>query len=500
MLYICTMKMRTWRMYHKIVGLGISIFLMLFCVSGILLNHKSGISNINVDRSFLPSAYQYHNWNKGALRGTVDISQPGDSAVLFYGTTGIWQYKQSQKRFFDFNQGFPFGADSRNIRAVVVLPGGQLFAINDSHLYQQGLHSTWGHVMLPLENENLSDLTTRGDTLVVVGRSHLFLSVAPYTSFSTITITQPDGYKPSMSLFRLLWGLHSGKILGVVGRFLIDLVAFVLLFLMLSGWLHWLFPKYINGIKKEGNRKRMAVMTMKQNRRLHEFVGRKTIWITLFVAVSGWMLRPPMMIPLTLIKLPTIQGTSLYGDNAWDDKLRMLRYDADQNDWLLSTSDGFYSLPNLHAVPKRIESVSMVSSMGVNVLQMDEYENWLIGSYSGMYIWNRYEDLVVDYFTGERVDPKASLSASSRVVSGYIATPYSMRSVVEYEAGTECVEQPEILNTAPVSLRFLASEIHTGRIYSLFSGATLCCVFILGALICWGIWSGWEVRRKKRDR
>lgn len=499
MLYICSMKMRTWRTYHKFVGLGISVFLMLFCISGILLNHKSGISNVDVDRSLLPSAYRYHNWNKGSLRGTVDILQNGDSAVIFYGTTGMWQYKWNQQRFFDFNQGLAFGADSHNIRSVVALPGGQLFAINETQLYRLGLHSAWGRMTLPLKGEELSDLTAHDDTLVVVGRSHIFLSVPPYKDFKTITLASPKNYKPRISLFRVLWGLHGGSILGEVGRFLIDLVAFILIFLMISGWIHWLFPKYLAHIKSEGYRKHMALMTMKQNRRLHEFIGRKTIWITLFVAVSGWVLRPPMMIPLTLINVPNILGILHHDNNAWSDKLRMLRYDSEKGDWLLATSEGFYSLPTLHSTPVRIESVPPVSTMGVSVFQRDEYGNWLIGSYSGMYVWNRYENMVIDYFTADRIEPAASFLVSSRAVSGYISAPSSMRAVVEYEAGTDVVKQPEILNTAPVSLRFLAAEIHSGRIYTFFSGATIVCILILGALICWGIWSGWEVRHRKRS-
>jgi hypothetical protein len=483
-------------MYHKFVGLGVSLFLMLFCVSGILLNHKSGISNINVERSFLPSSYQYDHWNKGSLRGTVDISQPGDSAVLFYGNTGIWQFKWPQERFFDFNQGLPFGAEGHDIRAVVKLHDGQLFAINETHLYQQGLHSTWGEVALP-GDEELSDLTKHRDTLIVVGRSHLFVAVAPYTHFETVTILQPEDYKPRVSLLQIVWELHSGSILGVAGRVVMDIIAIVLLFLLLSGWFQWLFPKYIHRIKGHGYRKHMAIMTMKQNRRLHEFVGRKTIWVTLFIAVTGWMLRPPMVIPLTILKFPAIPGFTHF-DNAWHEKLRMIRYDRDQNDWILSTSDGFYALPTLDSTPVRIATIPSVCSMGTNVLCRDEYDNWLIGSYSGMYVWSRYEDIVLDYFTGNRIDLSASFNGSGQAVSGYISVPYSFSSVVEYETGTESVAQPEIINSSPVSLRFLASEIHTGRIYTLFSGASVFCVFLVGGLICWGIWSGWEVRHRRK--
>lgn len=35
------MKKGTWRKQHKWLGIGLSFFMLMFCVSGILLNHRS---------------------------------------------------------------------------------------------------------------------------------------------------------------------------------------------------------------------------------------------------------------------------------------------------------------------------------------------------------------------------------------------------------------------------------------------------------------------------
>ena len=45
-----------------------TLFVLLFCVSGILLNHRSLIKNVNVSRKYLPGRYEYHDWNGGLLR------------------------------------------------------------------------------------------------------------------------------------------------------------------------------------------------------------------------------------------------------------------------------------------------------------------------------------------------------------------------------------------------------------------------------------------------
>jgi len=52
-----------------------------------------------------------------------------------------------------------------------------------------------------------------------------------------------------------------------------------------------------------------------------------TIVLTLFTAITGWALRPPVMIPLTMNNTHPLPGTVLASDNAWYDCLRMIRYD-----------------------------------------------------------------------------------------------------------------------------------------------------------------------------
>ena len=48
------MKRKTWRKYHKWIGIIITFFLVMFCLSGIVLNHRQLFSDINVSRGILP--------------------------------------------------------------------------------------------------------------------------------------------------------------------------------------------------------------------------------------------------------------------------------------------------------------------------------------------------------------------------------------------------------------------------------------------------------------
>ena len=128
----------------------------------------------------------------------------------------------------------------------------------------------------------------------------------------------------------------------------------------------------------------------------HDIIGRKTILFTIFICLTGWCLRPPLMIAGVLTRVPPLPFTALDDPNAWADKLRALRYDSLAGDWLLSTSDGFYSMKTLSSVPQKLEDAPPVSIMGVNVFRRGGGEEWLVGSFRGLYRWDRSSGGVYD--------------------------------------------------------------------------------------------------------
>ena len=94
------MNKRTWRKQHKWIGIGMTFFLLMFCVSGILLNHRSLIKDVDVSRKYLPSNYKYEKWSGGLLRGTFAL----DNKVLLYGNSGIWQTDSTASFFADLDR------------------------------------------------------------------------------------------------------------------------------------------------------------------------------------------------------------------------------------------------------------------------------------------------------------------------------------------------------------------------------------------------------------
>ena len=65
------MKRKTWRKNHKWIGIIITFFLVMFCLSGIVLNHRQLFSDINVSRGILPGQYYFNKCNNGLQRGKL---------------------------------------------------------------------------------------------------------------------------------------------------------------------------------------------------------------------------------------------------------------------------------------------------------------------------------------------------------------------------------------------------------------------------------------------
>lgn len=474
------MKKITWRKHHKWFGIVFSLFMLLFCISGIILNHRTAVANVNISRQWLPESFQFNNWNNGLLRGTTPITTTDNKqAVLLYGAGGIWLTDSTARKFTDFNNGMPQGADYRNIRSCVQLRNGAVFAAGAFGLYQLASNNKWQKIPIEMDDgERISDITSHGDSLIVVGRSHLYVTLAPYNNFESLTLKTPDNYDSKVSLFRTVWLIHSGELFGIIGKLIIDAVAIILIVLCITGILFWLMPK------------RLTLL-------LHDRFGRYTIVLTLFVCLTGLTLRPPLLIALAMSRVPAVPYSKLDSKNAWNDRLRMLRYDDMASEWLLSSSEGFYSLKSLTDIPQHLKQTPPVSVMGITVFKNVGNHNWLIGSFSGMYIWNRDYNMIVDYFTAAKSPATAGAPFGNVAVAGYTNDFNSKSTVVEYGAGNNFAPMPDSMRYLPMSLWAVALEVHTGRIFTALGSGTMLYIFFAGLIAIWCLWSGYKIRQKR---
>lgn len=475
------MKKQTWRKHHKWLGIGVCLFMFLFCVSGVVLNHRSLVQDVNVSRRWLPSRYEFKDWNGGLLRGTVRL----DDRVLVYGNGGMWLADSVGPDFEDFNTGLPCGADYRQIRNVVKCPNGSLFAVSAAGVYRFGIHGQWHSVQLPSDDERLTDITACGDSLVVVGRSNVYVSLPPYKDFKKISLCAPDGYDGRVAAFRTVWLLHSGELFGTTGKIIVDILALVLIVLCVTGIMYWLLPK----MHSKGRTLRWSYL-------IHDRVGRYSIVLTLLLCITGWCLRPPVMVALVKSKVAALPCTVLKSDNAWADKLRMVRYDEAFGDWIISTSEGFYSLSSLYDKPHKVKNAPNVSVMGLNVWQRDAAGQWLCGSFSGLTVWNRQKGTSLDYYTHKPTPKSSGMPFGKQAISGYSSDFAGKPFATDYYEGTKAISQPDALKDLPMSLWNVALELHSGRLL-MGSIATYVFIFFAGFFCIWCLWSGYKVRSRR---
>lgn len=561
MMYLCNPKMNvmarlkynfTWKKYHRWLGLVLSVFMLVFCVSGIILNHREVFSDCEVSRKWLPASYHIKNFNNGVVKGTVvkksaahSLSSENCDSVLAYGCAGVFLTDSRLSTWQDFNAGLPESIDERNVRHVVKAKDGSLWcaALRDVYRYDENSHR-WKKVELPGNEERIMDVALAKDSMTVVAltRSRVF-TIVPFVQYGEIgkigksssetyrveskIIPAPKKYEPKTTLFKLVWHLHSGEFFGLPGKLVVDAIALVLIVLSITGILLFILPYGIRRAKKLAAKARMKRLGKQfaWNMKWHNKIGYVTIVLTLWIAITGMCLRPPLMVPLVLSKLSQAVGED---GNVWQDKLRAIRWDAVQGDWLVSTSEGFLRVDeDFSQAPKMLpdDECPKLSPMGVTVWESDGKGGWIVGSFRGIYRWNPVNhslNQILDYFTGKPSEETSMIPISDNLVCGYSEDFLGGKPLVfDFAKGVEdakgqavalCNDEPKksrneesmsdlICETAPMSLWTVALELHVGRCYSPFLGPLSdLFVFLSGLLITLVFLSGYIISHRRRKK
>lgn len=486
----------TWKNFHRWAGLIVAVFILVFSVSGIILNHRAAVRSCNVSRSLLPASYRIKDYNNGVVRGTVSI---GQDSLLAFGTCGVWLTDPGFNNTSDFNKGLPKGADNRSIRNIVKTADGNIWCASQFGLYELK-NGIWQEITLSENDERLSDVTLSNDNegIVVVTRSSVY-TLSDKTEPRKLELKVPENESNKVTLFKTIWHLHSGELFGTVGKIIVDLAAVILIFLSLTGIALFILPYSIKAKIRKGIRSSSTTKIFRWNFRWHNSIGVYTFVFTLLIAVTGACLRPPLMIPFVLTKTNPLPRSSLDKDNFWHDKLRAIRWDTTSARWLLSTSEGFYSLASLDDTPVAFpkEKSPQVSPMGINVFHEERPGQWIIGSFSGIYRWNLFDGTCHDYFTGEKIDSnRRSYGLADNLTCGYSADTFKP-VVFDYSKGTqELPNMDEDLRNHPISLWNVALELHVGRCYSPFLGPVSdLFVFLAGVIISLVLISGYIIHK-----
>lgn len=473
---------------HRYLGIPLCVLLLLASISGILLNHRSLLLSLDAPSWLVPSSYTYTNWNNGALRGSLTV----DSLRYYFGGAGIYvQAKDGNTPMQDDTNGIREGGDEKRIIAMCQDNLGRLWAASQFRLYRkQG--TLWQEQTLPKESgERITDLVAHSNQVYALSRSFVYrYQTSQPNKWERVELAKPDDYTGRLSLFRLMWALHSGEYFGKAGILFVDFIAVVVIILCITGLLY-------NQLRLLLRSTRLKSLLSKENKQLasrglvsqykwHDKLGRMLFIPTLFVLLSGAFLRPPLMIPLAITELKPWKISHLYSDNPWHESLRAMRYSPEQEQWILSTSRGFYTLATFSDKPDRWHVQPPISPMGINVFERLGAGDWLIGSFSGLYRVSTHPSAqhpIIDYTSGKPYNPKERRSpVSDNPIAGLAyAGVNDLPYIVSYTYGTSLlrpaagrprdhgqgatIPQPASVQMQRMSLWQYALEVHTGRVF-----------------------------------
>lgn len=473
-------KISRLRALHKWPALVLSVFIILYSLSGIVMNHREFFSSIDISRKHLNRDYKYYNWNNAAVRSGLTIS--GDSALL-YGNIGIWLTKDNYHTFSDFNAGFPKGVDNRKIFKVFKSAGGNLYAGTLFGLYYyQNDSQSWRKIDIPLKDKRIIGILQKDSQVLIHNRTELFAfnDNPEQAVFTKLNIPAPINHTKKIGLFQTLWQIHSGEVFGLPGKLFVDLLGIIFIFFAVSGLILFFTPSLIRSWKQKIKIKNQLSKTRQFNRKWHNKLGRWTIIFLLICTFTGMFLRPPFLIFIAHSKVPQIKFTNLDQPNPWFDKLRSIIFDEENRTFLFATSDGFFATDaNLIQPLKRFLVEPPFSVMGVNVFEKTTSGEYLVGSFSGLYKWVPEYNYIEDYVTNQ---PTVGFSGfgppvGNFAITGYLKDQLSDEFFFDYSIGayplkskSHFVEMPHEIEKSPISLWNFSLEIHTGRFYKSFLG------------------------------
>ncbi len=500
--------LRWFKKYHKWPGIIFALFILLFAVSGIIMNHRSLFSSMDLNRKWLPGNYKYNNWNTAALKSVEKISS---DSLLVYGNIGVWKTDSLLNSFSDFNKGFPKGIDNRRIYSLLSTRNNRLFAGTLFGLYEYD--TEWKKIALPVKEERIVKIIEKNDSLLVLTRSGLLVANtnAKTLVFSKINVLPGEDSDNKVSLFRTVWVIHSGEIYGIAGKLLVDLVGLIFIFVTLSGLFYWLAPHLLKRVQASAKSriKRINRFSLTWHNRL----GYWSILILLLTTTTGMFLRPPLLIAIGNSEVNKLKHSKLDDPNPWDDKFRDLLFDETLNRFVVATSDGiYYSDDQFGSILRKYRVQPPVSIMGINVFEKISTGEYLVGSFSGIYKWIPEQGIVIDYFTKLPLNQgSASGSPFGAIsVSGLITKPNGHQYLFDYAAGaipmgdseSFAAMTDEVIKSSPISLWNTSQEIHTGRIWEFIAGPFYILVVPLTGLasvliLITGFFAWWIPYRRK---
>lgn len=483
--------------FHKYFGLVLILFIAWMSFSGVLLNHPDLISGVNIPAFLTPNQYHYKSWNRSSLIELQYLKQNPETAIGC-GKAGVWITYDGGNTFTSYNEGLP--------ESLYYLKTADLFVFEDGNtlflagtkggLYKRYLDdSKWVSVDLPLPDADIKKILHINDRLVLFSDSDVFSSAFPAEKFHFEKVTaSQESESEYVSLVDLFFELHSGSIWGFPGKLLFDLAGIILFFLSVSAFYSWYYPwkrkkQKPFGIQSSGRVRRMFKWFFKYHLKL----GIWAALVLLIFGVTGFFMRPPMLVALTNGRISKVLYPGHLDENPWHGKINNALYNKSKNQIVIETTDGFWQGKADFSEPFHKYKMNVpVFVMGTTVFENIDSVTCLVGSYNGLFRYNSKTDISYDLLTQREADNISSVMPADIMITGYFITPDDEVFITSHEKGLLPVDNaqtngrfqmPEEASQIGFPMWNWLFEIHNGRFFKDWIGGFYILIIPLGSLL-----------------
>lgn len=481
------------RWLHKVLGLILIPFLIWMSISGIILNHPELMAQIDVPSWLIPSPYKIDNWNRSSIIGTVQTS---DRSIYLYGKKGVWHVANTNSIRF-LGNGFPESAFLQKTYHLILLTQGKdslLLAATDGGLFFSHLKDLeWHEIPLPGKAEKLKKILFVQNSLLVIGESNLYrCSLEQFPGPFTIVTPNRLENEKRITLVQLFFDLHDGKVWGLLGRLLMDLMGLIIIFASITGFYVWFWPwrtKKLATVRF----KPQTINRLRSWNKWHIKIGAIVAVFFLILAGTGLFMRPPFLVAIAEKTLPAHYYPGKLSSNPWEHKIHNALYDAQRQRLIIATADGLWSgPPQLDRPFKKIELNVPIFVMGPTHFEALPNGHYRIASFSGIFDYNPSQDQAIDLLTGQKAKNISTVRPAELMVTGYFELKDGSKWITAHEQGI-CNLQgqpvhlwpvPKELNTQhTLSLWNYMFEIHNGRIFKFLIGDFYILIIPLGSIM-----------------
>ena len=479
---------------HKYIGLVIILFQIWSAVSGIILNHPDLVSGISVPGWMVPSQYRTENWNRSSLIKMVFLQSDPDTGFVG-GKKGVWKTVDGGKTFTKMAAGFTPSLYYGKVNDIhlVEAEGREplLYAAAFGGLWEcDPAIGKWTKAFPAGGNTDIKRIIRIDSRLIIFTPSEAWSTDlgGDRTVFSRIALKREGETKAGkVSLVRLFFDLHGGHAWGTAGRLLFDLVGLLIIFLSISSFYIWYFPKNRN--RKKGARRPAFNFFYKYHLKLGIWVSA----VLLLIGVTAFFMRPPFLAVIARGNIDSSFYPGPFPDNPWDKKIHNAVHLKEKKKVVIESADGIWEGDDsMTGGFRKIRLPVPVFVMGATVLEEYPEGGIIVGSFNGLFHIHG-KGPAIDLLSGNPVRFVSPVRPADRMIAGYFRTPDGGSFISAFEQGLIPLggsdlngrfEMPEELkNDRRLPLWNYMFELHNGRIFKDLTGNWYILIIPLGSFL-----------------